>query len=104
MADRSGLIPLTEWVGALRGELQQAQQEGMGQHLLFSLGPLELEFEMVATREASGGGDIRFWVVALGGSGKRTRQSTQRVKLTLNPKTISGGPVDVGDELSDVPD
>jgi Trypsin-co-occurring domain 2 len=104
MTDTSGLIPLTEWIMALRSDLQQAQQGGIGQQLLFDLGPLELEFELVTTREAGGEDDIRFWVVELSGSGQRAHEATQHVRLTLTPKIISHGPVDAGNERYNIPD
>jgi hypothetical protein len=104
MADVSEPIPLAKWVQALRAELEQAQQEGAGRPLHFAVGPLELEFEMAVSREGGGQGGIRFWVVELGASAKHTGQKTQRVKMTLTPKTASGESVDVEDQLRQVPE
>jgi NTP-dependent ternary system trypsin peptidase co-occuring protein len=104
MADVEGRIPLAKWIGALRAELEHAQQEGGGQQLQFTVGPLELEFEMAVTHEAGGRAGIRFWVLDLGASGKRGGETTQRVKMTLEPKTTGGQPVSVQDRLPEVPD
>jgi len=89
---------LAEWIQALRAELERAEQDGTNQHLQFTVGPLELEFEMAASREVGGDAGIRFWVLSLGASGKRTGETTQRVKLTLTPKS-DGQALIVEDEL-----
>jgi hypothetical protein len=94
----SDRVPLAEWIQALRAELEQAQQAGAGRQLQFTVGPLDLEFEMAVSREAGGEGGIKFWVLSLGASGKRVGETTQRVKLTLNPK-VDGRPLIVEDEL-----
>jgi hypothetical protein len=100
----SDTIPLAEWMRAFRAELGRAQEEGLGQPVQFTLGPLELEFEMATTREAGGEGAVRFWVVQFGATAKHGGQTTQRVKLTLTPKTADGQPVDVHDQLRLAPD
>lgn len=104
--ESSGRIELSEWIQALRTELEQAQKEGAGSQLIFTVGPLELEFEMAVGRELGGQGGVRFWVVELGASAKRTGETIQRVKMTLVPKTADGEPVDVRDRLpfGQVPD
>lgn len=96
--EESERIPLAEWIKALRAELEGAQLEGAGRQLQFTVGSLDLEFEMAVSREAGGEGGIRFWVLSLGASGKRGSETTQRVKLTLDPK-IDGRPLIVEDEL-----
>jgi hypothetical protein len=90
-------IGLADWIASLRGELQRAQQEGVGMELQFAVGPLELEFEMTATREAEGNAGIKFWVVELGGGANASSGVTQRVRMTLSPVTSSGSPLTVRD-------
>lgn len=94
--DVAGRIELAEWVAALRAELQAAQNEGAGKDLQFVVGPLELEFELTATREAGGKGGVKFWVADLSGDARVQSGSTQRVKMTLTPQSSSGD-VKVGD-------
>lgn len=94
--DVAGRIELAEWVAALRAELQAAQNEGAGKDLQFVVGPLELEFELTATREAGGKGGVKFWVADLGGDARVASGSTQRVKMTLTPQSPNGD-VKVGD-------
>jgi hypothetical protein len=100
MSEDTERIGLADWISSLRAELQRAQQEGEGQELQFTVGPLELEFQMTATREADGKAGVKFWVVELGGGGKVSSGLTQRVRMTLSPTTASGNPVTVRDKLT----
>lgn len=52
----------------------------------FELGPVELEVSIAVEKSAGGGAKARFWVVELGADGKIASTSTQRIKLTLNPR------------------
>ncbi len=91
MVDKvSGPIELAEWIAALRAELQAAQTEGAGKDLQFAVGPLELEFEVTASREGGGRGGIRFYVAEIGADARIQSGSTQRVKITLAPQSASG--------------
>lgn len=93
------MIELGEVIGELRRELQQAMDAGEGQPLRFELGPLELEATVAVEKGGSGGAKVRFWVLELGGDTKVTQSSTQRIKLTLQPRLASGGTAMVsGDE------
>lgn len=99
MSDMTERIGLADWITSLRAELQQAQKEGVGKELQFAVGPLDLEFEMTATREADGKAGIKFWLVELGGGAKASSGVTQRVKMTLSPVTAAGSAVTVGDTV-----
>ncbi|WP_314175527.1 trypco2 family protein [Streptomyces winkii] len=83
-------IELSELVRQLRAELKAAAAEGAeaGETLQFDVGPVEIEATVAATREAGGSGKVRFWVVDAGGDSRFTRSETQRITLTLNPKTV----------------
>lgn len=102
MTDVSPVAGLAEWIGALRSELRRAQDAASGQDLHFSVGPVELELEIATTREAGATGELKFWVVGVGGSGKQTAESRQRVTLSLTPESANG-PVKVGDRLPGQP-
>lgn len=82
---RPGLIPLADFVAALRAELEAARAQGARERLNFDVGPIELELELVTEKEASVRGGLRFWIVEAGAGGKWQRASRQRVKLTLTP-------------------
>ena len=82
-------VELAELLGQLRAELTEAGQAGEDSDLQFEVGPVELELSVAVDKEAKPGGKIRFWVVELGADMKITSQTTQRVKLTLDPRLRS---------------
>jgi hypothetical protein len=47
---------------------------------------------VAVTQEDDLGGKVKFWVLELGADRKDTAASTQRVKLTLQPKLGDGTP------------
>jgi hypothetical protein len=83
-------LPLSEFVRALRQEIVASAAAARDEAIKFELGPIELEFSVVATREAGVNGKISFQVLGsgfeIGGDGKGSAVRTQRVKLTLSPK------------------
>jgi hypothetical protein len=94
------LIPLTDVVAALRAEIERAVAAGAGASTKFGLGPIDLEFQTVVTREGGAGGKISLKVLGvgaeLGASGKLTSAHTQRVKLVLNPvAAASNAPLEI---------
>jgi hypothetical protein len=96
-------IGLDDAIRALRRQLSAAVAESQGQELRFGLGPVELEFEMVVSRDAGGGGGIRFWVVSLDGKGSVSKVTTHRIRLRLDPVTADGRPVLTGDDVDREP-
>jgi Trypsin-co-occurring domain 2 len=86
------MIELAEVIGELRRELQEAISAGEGEQLRFELGPVELE-ATVAVEKGGGGAKVRFWVIEVGGDAKVGEVSTQRVKLSLQPRLAGGGRV-----------
>jgi hypothetical protein len=97
-----GEVALAEWVAALRKELGRAQSLADGEDVRFAVGPIELE--LTSSLETGGRGDIKFWVVGVGGSLKQVGGTTQRVRRTLMPEQADGRPVKVGDRLTEKPD
>jgi hypothetical protein len=95
------MIELGEVIGELRRELQQAMDAGYGQPLRFELGPVELEATVAVEKGGGGEAKVRFWVLELGGDAKISQSSTQRVKLSLQPRLASGRTAMVaGDEAA----
>ncbi|MER5644744.1 trypco2 family protein [Streptosporangium sp. NPDC002524] len=83
------VIELTTVVKALRSQLTKAVDEAPHEEIRFELGPIELEFSVVVTQEDNVGGKIHFWILGVDGSSKETASSTQRIKLTLQPKSAN---------------
>ena len=80
------MIELSDVIASLRSELDTARLEGAGKDLRFELGPVDLEVSVAVEKTVGGGAKVKFWVVELGADGKIGATSTQRIKLTLNPR------------------
>ena len=85
-------IRLRDAVEALRGEIMQAAEAASTQTIRFELGSIEMEFQVVAKREGGGEAKLGFHIftadASIGGSGKLASESTQKVKLVLNPVSV----------------
>ena len=97
-------IGIDDAIRALRRQLSAAVAESQGQELRFGLGLVELEFDMVVSRDAGGGGGIRFWVVSLDGKASVSKATTHRIRLRLDPVSADGRPVLTGDDVDREPD
>ena len=80
------MIELSEVIRDLRAELEAAVRAAPADGLRFELGAVELEVAVAVDRAAGGAAKIRFWVVELGPEANLSKSSTQRVKLTLQPR------------------
>ncbi len=80
-----GFVPLGEAIKALRSELLQAMTDAEDEELRFALGPVELEFKLATTTEASAGGGVRFWVINADAKGARAREDAHTLRVTLTP-------------------
>lgn len=94
-------FPLAEALTALRTQLGEAALEAADERLKFDVTSIEVEFQVVAEREASGGGKIGFRIFGLGSEasagGKLTDGRTQTIKISLTPK-MNGQNIQVSDE------
>ena len=88
-------IELADAVAALRDELLTAAAKGAGAGLNFEVGPIELSFEVELRKDASVKAGFKAWVLNGEAKGGIAHARTQRVTLTLTPKTPSGGDVRV---------
>ncbi|MGO8893682.1 MAG: trypco2 family protein [Streptosporangiaceae bacterium] len=79
-------VELSELIGQLRAELTTAMRDGEDADLQFEVGPVELELTIAIEKEAKPGAKVRFWVVELGADVKAASNTTQRIKLTLDPR------------------
>jgi len=97
----SDQVPLVDAVRALRREIVEASRVAQDEEVKFELGPIELEFGVEMSREASGGGQLKFWVVSVGGQAKKGSVTTHTVKLVLTP---AGGDILILDQLDEAPE
>jgi hypothetical protein len=103
LADQSK-IPLANAIRALREELAQAVREGQDEEVRFRVGPVDLEFQVEISKEASGKAGVAFWVVSVGGGGGRSSSTANTVKINLQPVDKHGNLVAVGARVQIVPD
>ncbi len=95
---------LAEAVKGIRGELSEAMAAGAGERLRFEVGPVELEFAVDVQRDLHAKAGVKVWVVEIGGSGGLSRDSSHRVKVTLNPvDTATGRSARVADQVEELP-
>ncbi|MEU5689828.1 hypothetical protein DEJ48_10415 [Streptomyces venezuelae] len=94
-------IGVGEAVQALRDELLEAAAAGAGSNVQFEVGPIELEFAVTLTREATakvGLGRVLGTVVSAGASGRLTKEDVHHVKLVLTPRDQTGNPLLISNE------
>jgi Trypsin-co-occurring domain 2 len=82
-------LALTEVIAQLRAELAEAMSAGEDEQLRFELGPVELELTVGVEKEAKPGAKAKFWVLELGAETRFATASTQRIKLTLDPRHVA---------------
>jgi hypothetical protein len=79
-------LALSEVIAQLRAELAEAMRAGENEQLRFELGPVEVELTVGVEKEAKPGAKVKFWVLELGSEARFESVSTQRIKLTLDPR------------------
>ncbi|MEV0120502.1 trypco2 family protein [Streptomyces sp. NPDC050703] len=85
------MIELSEVIGELRRELDEAMAAGAGERLRFELGPVEVEATFTMERSAGAGAKVRFWVIDANAGGKAVRSDAHKITLTLHPR-VEGHP------------
>ncbi|GAA4674810.1 trypco2 family protein [Phytohabitans rumicis] len=103
-----------EWLGladavqALREELTIARQAGEDNDdndYVFEVGPVEVEFTVVAKKGGKGRLGVTFGVVTVGGEAGLGRDETHRLKVTLTPKDrVTGVAPEINDRVPALPD
>ena len=79
-------LALSEVIAQLRADLAEAMRAGENEQLRFELGPVEVELTVGVEKEAKPGAKAKFWVLELGTETRFESVSTQRIKLTLDPR------------------
>ena len=90
MSEDAREVPLADFIGALRDQLREAQQD-TDPSLPIEVGRVTVEFTVMTRKEGEGKAGVRFWVVEAGVSGKGTAESTQKVSMELYPRSPAGG-------------
>ncbi|MFE8015569.1 trypco2 family protein [Streptomyces antibioticus] len=83
------MIELADMIRELRTQLNTALVDGEGEALRFELGPVEIEASVAVTREGGADAKVRLWVIDAGASGRYGHAETQRITLTLTPRTTT---------------
>lgn len=84
MASKSPKIPLSELIGSVTGELQNAQLNAIDRgSSLMVFEECEFEFGIEAEKNADGG--VNVWVLDISGGIKKTESNTIRIKFKANP-------------------
>jgi len=79
-------VGLADAVKGIRAELNAAMAEGVGKDVQFDVGPVELEFAVDVQKDAKADFGVRIHVISLGVRGGVSQDSTNRIKVVLNPK------------------
>jgi hypothetical protein len=79
-------VELAELIAQLRTDLAEAMRAGADSELRFELGPVELELTVALAKSSGANGKVRFWVVEANADANAASTTTQRIKLTLDPR------------------
>jgi len=84
------MLELAQVIQELRLELQTAIASGAGEALQFELGAIDLEVAVAVEKSGGPNAKVRFYVFELGGDASLSKSSTQRIRLTLQPRLAGG--------------
>lgn len=79
-------VELADLIGELRSELSRAMWAGEHADIRFEPKSVELELTVGIDRTGGREGKIRFWVLDASMKSDRKSITTQRIKLTLEPR------------------
>ena len=93
-------------IGALRGELVRAWDDGRDPAVRFKPSPVELTVQVGVTSAGKGRAGVKWWLLELGGEVSHETAVTQTVKVTLEPRFFDeqGQPLEVLIDAVDRPD
>ncbi|MBR9910023.1 MAG: hypothetical protein GYB33_06670 [Gammaproteobacteria bacterium] len=97
-------IDLAEAIQNLREQLSEAVKASANSELRFNLGPIEMELQVVASREAGAKGGVKWLLFEAGADAKLGATQTQTLKLVLQPVNTQGQPIQVNAELDRRPE
>jgi hypothetical protein len=82
-------VELADMIGQLRHELSRAMWAGENSDLKFEAEAVQLELTVGIEKALEPGVKVRFWVLDMGASGRRSSTSSQKITLTLRPVRAS---------------
>src|SRR5262249_40284405 len=89
-------IGLPEAIEAVRGELRASTEQAAWEDIQFPVSSVELQFQVGVTRERSGTGKLKVWIIELGGGAGHKRQDVQAVIVKLDgPGAATGSRIKV---------
>ncbi len=97
--EMSDKLELAAMIKALRSQLIEAQQEGEGEEIRFTIEDVELELQITAEKQASGGISAKFYVLTSKLDGSKKDTVTQKLKLKLKVGKADGKPLEVADNV-----
>ena len=102
MADEAWM-GLAEAIGAIRAELQQAARDGAGQEIQFRTGPVEIEFAVDMKKDGEARAKVLVLPFSAEAKASRSKGTTSRVKLTLQPVDTEGADRRIADDSGERP-
>lgn len=76
-------LELANMIKGLRAQLSEAQREGDGEDIRFTVEDVELELQIIAEKQAKGGVSAKFYVLTSKIDGSKKDTVTQKLKLKL---------------------
>jgi hypothetical protein len=86
-------------IKGLRAQLAEAQREGEDKDIRFTVEDVELELQIIAEKQASGGIAAKFYVLTSKLDGSKKDTVTQKLKLKLKVGKADGKPLEVADNV-----
>ena len=85
-------------LATLREDLARAQKQGKGHELHFAIEEIEVELNVVVTKEGAGKAGAKFWVINANLEGKLGNVATQKIKLKMKLVDKTGGSPEIADD------
>ena len=100
MAGDESVIPLADFVDAVRSELETAAVHGRDRWLQFEVQDVQLELEVMTTGSRGADGGLQLWVLTVSARGSKANAATHKVTLKMNAVTTDGAKFRVSDRPS----
>jgi len=88
-------IELKEVVAKLRQELMEAQDAAEKEGITFALGDIDVEFQVVVTKQGGANVGIKFWLVDAAADARFSSASTQKIKFQLFATDENNDPIHI---------
>ncbi len=84
----NNLLELADVIEALRENLTEAQQRGIGKNIHFDVNNVEIELQTVIKKGGQAGAKAKFWVLEADAQGNYENAVNQKIKLSLQAVEI----------------